>query len=188
MPFRRGATPRQMASPTSERPAMATRGGRVRQRLGIAAGWTVVLLVLGVVAFIVGRPGQDAGVLGATPPASSTSPLPIAFGTAIDRSSGEASKRTTTFRRGQPFAYSVRLPRPAGTADVYVEVLRDSAGTLSQLQAPTLQKTLPDRAVIAYLVTVDGLVEAFGTGTLVLRIYIDPSVAPVAEGRFTIVP
>jgi hypothetical protein len=37
-----------------------------------------------------------------------------------------------------------------------------------------------------YAVTTDGLIQAFGTGTFVLRIYRDPHTAPVAEGRFRI--
>ena len=188
MPFRRGATPRAMARPHAGRPVMASRGGTLSRRIGLAVGWTGAILVVGVVAFIVGRPGQDAGVLGATPQASVRGPLPVAFGTAIDRVSGEAAKRTTSFRRGEPFAYSVRLTRPVGTTYVYVAVLRDSGGTLTQLQAPTRQKTLPDRAVVAYIVTVDGLIEAFGSGSFLLRISLDPASRPVAEGRFTILP
>jgi hypothetical protein len=167
---------------------MASRGGTLSRRIGLAAGWTGALLLVGVVAFIVGRPGQDAGVLGATPSASVGSPLPVAFGTAIDRETGEASKRTTSFTRGEPFAYSVRLTGPVGTSNAYVEVLRDAAGKLTELQAPTRLQTFPDRPVIGKLVTVNDLIDAFGTGNFVLRIYLDPARAPIGEGRFTIMP
>jgi hypothetical protein len=188
MPFRRGATPRAMARPQAGHPVMASRGGTLSRRIRLAAGWTGALVLIGVVAFIVGRPGQDAGVLGATPSASVRSPLPVVFGTAIDGTSGEAAKRTTSFRRGDTFVYSVRLAEPVGATSVYVEVLRDSGGTLTQLQAPTRLTTVANRSVIAKRVTVTSLVDAFGTGSFVLRIYLDPSRAPIAAGKFSIVP
>ena len=65
-------------------------------------------------------------------------------------------------------------------------MLRDTGGVLTQVQAPQLQHTVADSPVIVYAVTTDGLIQAFGTGTFVLRIYRDPHAEPVAEGRFRI--
>jgi hypothetical protein len=177
-----------MARPQAGHPVMASRGGTLSRRIRLAAGWTGALVLIGIVAFIFGGPGRDAGVLGATPSASVRNPLPVVFGTAIDGTSGEAAKRTTSFRRADTFVYSVRLAAPVGATSVYVEVLRDSGGTLTQLQAPTRLATVPNRSVIAKRLTVTSLVDAFGTGSFVLRIYLDPSLAPIAAGKFSILP
>ncbi len=167
-----------MARPRGE-PGLARRAS--------VLGWVAVVGLVVAVAFIVGRPGRDAGTAAATgSPAPTT--LPVVFGTAIDHDSGEATQRTAHFRPGEPFAYSVRLATDVGQQTVYVEVLRATAEGLLQVQAPRAQKTLAERPVIAYLVTTDGLIQAFGPGDFVLRIYLDPEAAPIAAGSFTVVP
>jgi hypothetical protein len=191
MPFR-GPRRRPQAMPGSGHgpghPAMARpRDGRGPRWAAPALGWVAVLGLLVFVAIIVGRPGRDAGTAAATGSPGPTL-LPVAFGTAIDHDSGEAADLTTRFRAGEPFAYSVHLPTAVGQTTVYVEVLRVTAEGLVQVQAPQAQKTLPDRPVIAYLVTTDGLIEAFGTGDFVLRVYLDPTGDPLAAGAFTVVP
>ncbi len=191
MPFRRGrrrpqATLGSVLDPG--RGAMARRqDGRIPRWAAPVLGWIAVLgLVVGV-AVIVGRPGRDAGTAAATGSPGHT-PLTIAFGTAIDHASGEATDLTANFRAGEPFAYSVRLPADVGQATIYVEVLQATPEGPRQVQAPQAQQTLPDRPVIAYLVTTDGLLDAFGPGDFVLRIYLDPTAEPVAVGSFTVVP
>lgn len=162
----------------------APRSGPGPRARGII-GWVGAVVVIAAVALIVGRPGTDAEG-GRSTPSAAPSPLAIAFGTSVDPVSGAAASPTTTFRGGEPFVYSATLPAPVGTTDVYVEVLRDTDGTLNQVQAPQLQHTIADSPVIVYSVTTDGLIQAFGTGTFVLRIYVDPTKAPIAEGRFRI--
>ncbi len=190
MPFRVG---RRRPQATLGSAAGPSRGAMASRRDGRLPGWAAPLLgwvaVLGLVAFvaiIVGRPGREAGTAGATGSPGPTS-LPIAFGTAIDHDSGEASELTNHFRAGEPFAYSVHLPGPVGQSTIYVEVLRATTEGLDQVQAPQAQQTLPDRAVIAYLVTTDGLIQAFGAGDFVLRVYLDPTTDPLAVGSFTVV-
>jgi hypothetical protein len=191
MPFRGGRRrPQAMpgSAPGPGHGAMARRpDGRLPRWAAPVLGWVAVLGLLVFVAIIVGRPGRDAGTAAATGSPGPT-PLPVAFGTAIDHDSGEAAELTTRFRAGEPFAYSVRLPAAVGQTTVYVEVLRVTAEGLQQVQAPQAQQTLPDRPVIAYLVTTDGLIDAFGTGDFVLRVYLDPTADPLAAGSFTVVP
>ncbi len=188
MPFRRSRR-RSQATPgwppaAGDRP-MAQRGGEGIASLAPLLGWVAVIGLVVLVAFIVGRPNRDAGTAAATG-SPEPSVLPVVFGTAIDHDSGEAAGQTTRFWPGDPFAYSVRLPAIVGQDTIYVEVLRVTAEGLEQLQAPQAQKTLADRSVIAYLVTTDGLIEAFGTGDFMLRIYLDPSAPPAAAGSFTV--
>ena len=104
----------------------------------------------------------------------------------MDPVSGTAISLTTTFRAGDPFIWSVDLGRPVGSPDICLEVLRDQGGELVQLQPPKLAKTPADRSVIVYSVTTDGLISAFGTGTFILRVYLDPSAPPIAQGRFRV--
>jgi hypothetical protein len=166
---------------------MARRGDAGMARVAPLLGWIAVIGLVVVVAIIVGRPGRDAGTAAATgSPAPSL--MPVIFGTAIDHDSGEATDLTSHFRPGEPFAYSVRLPAIVGQDTVYVEVRRLTPEGQEQVQAPQAQKTLADRSVIAYLVTTDGLIEAFGTGDFVLRIFLDPAAPPIAAGSFTVVP
>jgi hypothetical protein len=166
---------------------MARRDAGSLARMAPVLGWVAVVGVFIVVAFIVGRPGRDAGTAAATGSAG-PSTLPVIFGTAIDHDSGEATQQTSRFRSGDPFAYSVRLPAVVGQDTIYVEVLRETGEGLEQVQAPQAQKTLPERSVIAYLVTTNGLIEAFGTGDFVLRVYLDPEGPPTAAGSFTVLP
>jgi hypothetical protein len=149
-------------------------------------GWLGAIVAIAAVAFIVGRPGVDAEHARGTPTPPAPSPIPIAFGTSVDPASGAAADPTTTFRGGDPFVYSATLAAPVGTTDIYVEVLRDTDGVLTQVQPPQLQHTIADSKVIVYAVTTDGLIQAFGTGTFVLRIYRDPRASAIAEGTFRI--
>jgi hypothetical protein len=167
---------------------MATPRASLAPRARRLVGWLGAFVAIAAVALIVGRPGIDAEHGRATPTPPAPSPIPVAFGLSVDPVTGAASEPTTTFRGGDPFVYSATLPAAVGTTDIYVEVLRDTDGVLTQVQAPQLQHTIASSPVIVYAVTTDGLIQAFGTGTFVLRIYRDPHAAPVAEGRFRILP
>ena len=155
-------------------------------------GWLVaLLLVLGIAVVVRVLGGNGDGSPLAVSPSGSAAPGSVAairFGTGIDPSSGEVSAESLTdsFTGGDTFAYSVT---PEGTvADpVYVEVLRIDGATEEVLQAPTDAQPLPDPRVIAFRVPADDLLAVFGAGTFVMRIYAEPSGAPLAEGRFELV-
>jgi hypothetical protein len=154
------------------------------------AGWLVaIVIVLGVAAAVRFLGGNGDGDEVATSPSASTISLaPIAFGTALDdRRAVAAGSETTTFSRGQSFAYSV--PDAAPASIVYVEVVRIGGGPEETVQAPVEGQPIPDAAgPIAFIVPeVDALFEAFGAGRYEMAIYLDPAGEPIAAGSFELV-
>jgi hypothetical protein len=162
-------------------------------RVRTVAGWIVAILLVVGAAFFVGRLGSpDAPGTGASgSPASPTSTLPaIAFGTGLDTVTGEvaADQRTGRFAAGDRFVYSVRPAGPPGTDELYVEVIRLGPDeTSTPVQTPAPQPISPEADVIAYDVPADWLIDDFGPGTFLMRIYLEPGGSPIAEGRFELV-
>ena len=150
-------------------------------------GWlAAIVLVIGV-AFVVGRLGGEAGGPEDEPTASvSTTPtlLPITFGTLLT-AEGEVdpSSETSRFAVGDTLAYSVAAEPPPG-GRVYVEVVRVADGAEEPVQTPAPQELPEERAVVGFQVPVQNLIDAFGPGAYVMRIYVSPSAGPIAEGRF----
>jgi hypothetical protein len=178
---------RSMARPLSEGRHLPEPGPRGR----VVLGWLGAALVVGVVAFIVGRPAGDANDAGAlastTPSAGIAGPLTIAFGTARDPISLEVTAPTSTFRRGDPFVYSVRLAE-AGPALIYVRV--DRTGTAPQTVQDWRdgeQRIDPTLAVISFEVPADDLLDVFGAGDYEMRISLEPDGAVLASGSFRLV-
>ena len=100
--------------------------------------WAGAALGVGVVAFLVGRAGSEAGLPSPTPLPSAAGPLPITYGTALDPVSGEATQPADRFRDGDPLAYSVRMPAAPGVDTIVVEVIRlnpDGTETVAQPQS-----------------------------------------------------
>lgn len=153
------------------------------------AGWLVALvIVLGVAAAVrvLGGNGDGATVANSPSPSAAAFP-PIAFGTALDELRGVAAgSETTTFTRGQMFAYSVPDAVPASA--VYVEVVRVGGGPQETVQAPVEAQTIPDGpGPIGFTVAADILLDVFGAGRYVMTIYLDPAGEPIASGAFELV-
>lgn len=162
-------------------------------RVRTIAGWVVAILIVIGAAFFVGRLGSpDApGTAASGAAGSPVATLPaIAFGTGLDAATGEVASdlRTGRFAAGDLFAYSVRPPGPPGTEQLYVEVIRLGPDqTATAVQTPAPQGISPAADVIAYDVPADALIEAFGPGTYLMRIYLEPDGSPIAEGQFELV-
>jgi hypothetical protein len=152
----------------------------------IIIGFVAVVVVVIAIALLVGGPSEDAGTF-ASPTPSVDEAVPITFGTALDPATGAAIGETSEFGPGQTFAYSAD---PDGTipTSVYVEVIRLGPGETETVQAPVEPQAVPEGSpLIAFEVSADALITAFGVGTFEMRIYRDPAEAPIARGRFTLV-
>jgi hypothetical protein len=149
----------------------------------VAAGGTLLAL-----AFVIGGPAKESGILGGTPSPSQSPPLRITFGTALDPDNNRAVNRTKRFRSGDPFAYSVTLAHRAGTSDIYVEVVRLEESSREVVQQRALQHILPELRTFAFRVRADDLLAAWGAGTYEMRIFLKKSDAlPLAVGEFTLI-
>jgi len=165
----------------------ALRTGSAAPRTRTFLSWAAAVLLLLALAFIVGRPNTESGVLGGTPSPSATPPLPIAFGTALDPATNVAVDRTDRFLAGDPFAYSVTLAAPPGTDTILVEVTRVVAGVRTVVQEPSAQKIVPEAPTFAFMVLTDDLLAAWGPGDYEMRIFFEAAGAPFAVGTFTLV-
>ena len=175
---------RSMARPTTEGRGLPEPGPRAR----VILGWAGAALVIAVVAFIVGRPPADAnqpGALASTSPSGGTQPLTIAFGTARDELTLAVSEPSSTFRRGDPFVYSVPLEDPIGVETIYVRVDRvgESPETVQDWSEGNQQV---DRglAIISFEVPADALLNEFGAGDYEMRISLAPAGTILALGTF----
>lgn len=170
-------------------------GFRLSLRDRRLVGWiaaAAVVIGIAVAVGLLGGNGDGAPVA----PAASASPSgagdgPITFGTALDPTTGEvaADARTTRFAAGDTFAYSIPPPEPIpGT--VYVEVARTGGGPAEVVQPAAEEGVQPvpeGSATVAFTVATDRLLEVFGPGAYRMRIYADPTGAPLGEGMFELV-
>jgi hypothetical protein len=173
---------------------MARRPGEVGQfvlspRGRLIAGWVVaVLLVLGIAGAVRLLGESDDGAAVPTPTASGVvTELPIVFGTELTAERiVPVEARTTTFEPGMAFAYAVDGGEPA--TEVYVEVARTDGGPIEMVQAPVEGQLIGEvPALIGFTVPAADLLTAWGPGAYVMRIYLDPEGAPIAEGSFVLV-
>jgi hypothetical protein len=162
-----------------------------RRSLGGAGllGWVVAGGALLALAFVIGGPATERGVLGGTPaPSQAPAALRISFGTALDPDNNRAINRTRRFRSGDPFAYSVTLDHRAGTADIYVEIRRLEEGSRVVVQERSVQHILPELRTFAFRVRTEDLLAAWGAGSYEMRIFLKPGdVEPLAIGEFTLI-
>lgn len=150
-------------------------------------GWLVAGGLLVALAFVVGRPAAEQGILGGTPSPSQPSPLPIHFGQALDPDTKRAIQRTRRFRNGDRFAYSVTLASPPGTADILVKITRLGEGRGTVVQPRSVQHILPNVRTFAFTVRADDLLAAWGAGSYEMRIFLENGGVPLAVGRFTLI-
>lgn len=179
----------QTAGRSTRRSLQAARRSTTRSlRTSPLVGWLVAGGLLVALAFVVGGPAAEQGLLGsqASPSPSAGAGLAIRFGLAIDPDTQRAVQRTRSFRAGQPFAYSVTLARPAATADIFVEVQRIS-GRPRVVQERSIQHITPGRRTFAFTVPTDDLLAAWGAGRFEMRIWLGPGAEPIAIGRFRLV-
>jgi len=151
-------------------------------------GWLVAGALLVALAFVVGRPGVEQGLLGsrASPTPSSPAALPIRFGLALDPDTNRAVRRVRSFHGGQRFAYSVTLPQPAATSTIFVEVVRIGQSP-RVVQERSIQHITAGRRTFAFTVRTDDLLAAWGAGRFEMRIFLGAEAAPLATGRFRLV-
>lgn len=151
-------------------------------------GWLVAAALLVALAFVVGGPAAEQGLLGSqpspTPPANAV--LRIRFGQALDPDTNRAVRRTRSYHPGQTFAYSVTLAQPPATSSIFVEVERLS-GRPRTVQEPSIQHITAGQRTFAFTVPADDLLAAWGAGRFEMRIYLGPDEVPIAAGRFRLV-
>jgi hypothetical protein len=150
-------------------------------------GWAAAGAVLVALAFVVGRPAAEQGVLGGTPSPNQPSPLPIRFGQALDPDTNRAIKLTRRFRSGDRFAYSVTLATAPRTTDILVEITRIEAGSRTVVQPRSVQHILPKVRTFAFAVRTDDLLAAWGAGSYEMRIFLRDTDDPLAFGRFRLI-
>jgi hypothetical protein len=167
-------------------------GGRLRlsPRARQLAGWLAALVIVLGIAGAVRLLGEssDRGAVVPSPSSSSGNALlPIAFGIELtDERVVPVGARTTTFERGMTFAYAVEGGEPAEV--VYVEVERTAGGPLEVVQEPIDPQEIPGApALIGFTVPAANLLDAWGPGSYVMRIHLDPAGDPIAEGAFVLV-
>jgi hypothetical protein len=184
---------RERFLPKRPRP-MARRAGqsgplRLSPRAMQIAGWlAALLLVLGIAGAVrfLGESGED-GAAAPSPSPTNGGLLPIVFGTELtDERVVPVRARTTSFERGITFAYAVDGAEPAEA--IYVEVERTGGGRLETVQEPVDAQSIPNApALIGFTVPADNLLNEWGPGEYLMRIYLEPDAAPIAEGRFVLV-
>lgn len=180
--FGLGARQRLQAAP------MAAAGRpRPGPRASAWLGWLAAAAAVALVAFFVGRAGSEAGLASPTP-SPSPGPLAVAFGTALDPVSGEATDLTGRFRSGDPIAYSVTLAVAPGVDTILVEIVRSDVGGETVLQRPSEQGIDGSSRVIAFtfVTPTSKLLTDWGPGDYLMRIYLPGGTSPFAAGEFTL--
>lgn len=167
-------------------------GGRFRlsPRARQIAGWVAALvLVLGIAGAVrlFGESGDEGAVVPSPSRTDGVATLAIVFGTELSAERVvPVGARTTSFERGDLFAYAVDGGQPADA--VYVEVERTDGGALETVQGPIEAQPIPDApALIGFTVPAATLLDAWGPGAYLMRIYLVPGGEPIAEGRFVLV-
>ena len=150
-------------------------------------GWLAAAGAVAVVAFFVGRAGSEVAIASPTP---SPSPglRPVAFGTALDPVSGEATNLTNRFRAGDPISYSVMLPDPPGVDSILVEIVRSDSSGKTVVQPPSRQGIVGTSRVIAFTFATptSKLLTDWGPGDYEMRVYFPGATSAFATGRFTL--
>ena len=151
-------------------------------------GWLVAGALLVALAFVVGGPAAEQGLLGSrsSPTPSASAALPIRFGLALDADTRRAVRPVRAHRAGQTFAYSVTLSQPPTSSSIFVEVERIS-GRPRVVQERSIQHITAGRRTIAFTVPTDDLLAAWGGGRFEMRIYLGQQTTPIAIGRFRLV-
>jgi hypothetical protein len=167
-------------------------GGRLRlsPRARQLAGWVAALiLVLGIAGAVrlFGESGDEGAVVPSPSGTNGVATLAIVFGTELSAERVVPVRaRTTSFEDDDLFAYAVDGGQPAEA--VYVEVERTDGGPLETVQEPIEAQEIPEApALIGFTVPAAALLNEWGAGAYLMRIYLEPGGEPIAEGRFVLV-
>lgn len=120
-------------------------------------------------------------------PTATPTPLPgtLTFGTALDETTREVTEPDPDYTRGENFAYSIRMPEAFGVDSILVEVIEVNAdGTETLVQEASAQAIGADTPVASFQVSADALINGFGPGSYIMRIYRGEEL--IAEGPFTL--
>ncbi len=157
-------------------------------RARLIAGWVAaLLLVLGIAGAVRLLGESDEGAVVPSPSSDAAAAiLPIVFGTDLTEERViPVEARTTSFSPEMTFAYAVDGGEPAEA--IYVEVERTDGGPLETVQEPVEAQLIPDApALMGFTVPTADLLTAWGPGAYVMRIYLEPDGAPIAEGAFVL--
>jgi hypothetical protein len=191
MATRRSQARRYQAAARSTRRSLraARRSSRRSLQTNPLVGWLVAGGLLVALAFVVGGPAAEQGLLGdrSSPRPSASAPIAIRFGLALDPDTNRAVQRVRRFAAGQTFAYSVTLPEAPTTSTIFVEVQRISGQTPRIVQERTQQQITAGRRTVSLILRTDDLLAAWGAGRFEMRIFVGQDPAPVATGRFRLV-
>jgi hypothetical protein len=159
---------------------------RARQLAGWVAALVIVLGIAGAVRLL-GESADRGAVVPSPSGGDAVAILPIVFGTELtDERVVPVSARTMTFERGATFAYAVDGGAPAQA--VYVGVRRTDGGPVETVQEPVEPQTFPEGPeLIGFTVPSDDLLNAWGPGVYLMRIYLEPDGEAIAEGSFVLV-
>ena len=190
MATRRSQARRFQAAGRSTRRSLqaARRSTRRSVQTNPLIGWLVAAALLVALAFVVGGPAAEQGLLGSqsSPTPTASGALPIRFGLALDPDTQRAVQRTRSYAPGQTFAYSVTLAQPPATSDIFVEVERIS-GRPRVVQERSIQHITAGRRTFSFSVPTDDLLAAWGPGRFEMRIYLGRADVPIAMGRFRLI-
>ena len=177
---RPGATRPQRGPPVAPfRPLVARPGSPQTNPL---AGWLAAGALLIVLAFVVGGPAAEQGLLGSRSSLSSGAAIPIRFGLALDPD----TNRHPAGRRRQASPRLLRNPpEPPATSTIFVEVERLSGETPRIVQERSVERIAAGRRTSLTLRT-DDLLAAWGAGGSRCGSSWDERAA-IATGRFRLV-
>lgn len=155
-------------------------------------GWVAAALLIGGVALafrLLGGNGDGTVVDPSASGSGAVATATIAFGTALDASTGEVAEgaRTDRFVDGDSFVYSAAPHGGVLPAAVYVEVRRTAGGAVETVQEPVDAQALPNPEAIAFTVPAANLLAAWGPGQYLMLIYAEPDGEPIAEGGFELI-
>ena len=127
-------------------------------------------------------------VLGSGGPSVVASPSlagTITFGTGLNTTTREVTNPTTTFVAGSGFAHSISLTQTFAVNTVQEEITRVGDGTVVQARDKGSVQVTPSAKVAGFKagVTTTKLIESWGKGDFVMRVY--RGVELLAEGHFT---
>lgn len=101
-------------------------------------------------------------------------PGTLTFGLGLDRNTRRVVNETNTFSPGTIFAHSIEMPSAFGTSTLGEEIVRLEGDGSQTIVADRNENTVPVNAgasIVGFTVDADPLINDWGAGTYVMRIY-----------------
>ncbi len=100
-------------------------------------------------------------------------PGKLIFGTGRNRQTCAITNPTSTFGPGTFFAHAITLNAPLGVSTIGEDVVRASDGRVLQSHKTSdgQNAVFPNQKVACFQVTSDAVIQAWGTGDFVMRVY-----------------